>query len=90
MGFNGVGSADGPYVLDAGESVGIGIAYDDGDHGAQWIMADPIGPGKLTVSGMSKERKIVVPNRLKVVYSTTVKNTGYDYALFTVQGGGNV
>jgi len=89
MAFNGVRPADGPFVLSDGESVGVWIFF-DGDRGAQWIMADPIGPGKLTVSGMTKERQIQVPNRLKVVYSTTVTNTGSDFALFTIQGGGNV
>lgn len=90
MAFNGVQPPDGPFVLSAGESVGVWISFPDGDRGAQWIMADPIGPGKLTVSGMTKERQIRVPNQLKVVYQTTVTNTGSDFALFTLQGGGNV
>jgi hypothetical protein len=77
------------FVLSAGASIGVWIDR-GGDNGAQWIMADPIGPGRLTVTGMTKERKIQVPNQLIVVYSTTVTNTGNDFSIFTIQGGGNV
>ena len=88
MAFNNIG---GPFTLDAGASTGVWIARTDGaDMGAQWIMADPIGPGKLTVTGMTKERQIKVPNQLVVVYSTTVTNTGNDFSIFYLQGGGNV
>jgi hypothetical protein len=89
MAFNNVHPPSGPFVLAAGASTGLWISYGD-DRGAQWIMADPIGPGKLTVSGMTKERKIEVPNRLVVVYSTSVTNTGSDFSIFSMQGGGNV
>lgn len=90
MAFNNIHPADGPFVLSAGASVGVWISFRDGDRGAQWIMADPIGPGVLTVTGMTKERKIQVPNQLVVVYSTAVTNTGSDFSIFTIQGGGNV
>ena len=89
MAFNNVHPPDGPFVLAPGASVSIWISFDQ-DQGAQWMMADPIGPGQLTVTGMTKERKIVVPNRLVVVYSTTVTNTGRDFSIFSMQGGGNV
>jgi hypothetical protein len=88
--FNNEHPADGPFVLSAGSSVGVWITFNDGDRGAQWIMADPIGPGMLTVTGMTKERKIQVPNQLVVVYSTSVTNSGNDSSIFTIQGGGNV
>ncbi len=91
MAFNNLRPSDGPFVLDAGASVGVWITHNGGDDfGAQWIMADPIGPGTLTVTGMTKERRIQVPNRLVVIYSTSVTNTGNDFSLFSVQGGGNV
>lgn len=86
MAFNNVQNAG--FVLSAGASIGVWI--DLGDRGAQWIMADPIGPGRLAVSGMTKERKIVVPNQLVVIYSTTVTNVGSDFSIFSLQGGGNV
>jgi hypothetical protein len=89
MAFNNVRMAAGPFMLSAGASVGVWIAFGE-DRGAQWIMADPIGPGVLTVTAMTKERKIQVPNQLIVVYSTTVTNNGSDFSLFSLQGGGNV
>jgi hypothetical protein len=53
-------------------------------------MADPIGPGALSVTNFTKERQIVVPNQLNVVYRATVTNVGPGDALFSLQGGGNV
>jgi hypothetical protein len=88
MAFNNIHNPG--FVLSAGASIGVWITLSGGDNGAQWIMADPIGPGALTVTGMTKERKIQVPNQLVVVYSTTVTNTGNDFSIFTLQGGGNV
>jgi hypothetical protein len=90
MAFNNVQGLGGPFVLGSGVSVGVWISWGSDDHGTQWIMADPIGPGRLTVTGMTKEKRIAVPNRLLVVYSTTVTNTGPDFSLFSLQGGGNV
>jgi hypothetical protein len=90
MAFNNLVPVDGPFVLSSGNQIGVNVTYPNfADMGAQWIMADPIGPGRFTVTDMSKERRIAVPNLLQVVYSATVKCTGTD-GLFSVQGGGNI
>jgi hypothetical protein len=90
MAFNNLMPADGPFILSAGNQIGINMWYEEfADKGAQWIMADPIGPGQFTVTDMTKERRIAVPNQLHVVYGVTVKCTGDD-GLFSIQGGGNV
>jgi len=86
MAFNNVGS----FSLSDGAAVRIWVSWDTEDHGAQWIMADPIGPGSLMVTEATKERQIQVPNQLRVVYWTTVTNVGSDSSIFSVQGGGNV
>jgi hypothetical protein len=89
MAFNHIGS---PVALGAGSPpITVGVHWDDGDgdRGAQWIMADPIGPGTLAVNNFVKERRIVVPNKLHVFYWATVTNIGADDALFTLHGGGN-
>jgi hypothetical protein len=56
---------------------------------AQWIMANPIGPGALEVSNFAKERRVRVPNGIEVFCWVTVTNIGED-TLFNIQGGGNV
>jgi hypothetical protein len=90
MAFNHLVPAEGPFILSAGSQIGVNVTYPNfEDMGAQWIMADPIGPGQFTVTDMTKERRIAIPNRLHVVYGVTVKCTGSD-GLFSVQGGGNV
>lgn len=90
MAFNHLVPAEGPFILSNGNQIGINLTYPNfEDKGAQWIMADPIGPGQFTVTDMTKERRIAVPNQLHVVYGVTVKCTGND-GLFSVQGGGNV
>ena len=52
MAFNNIQNG-GPFSLSVGESIGVNISYGGADHGAQWIMANPIGrsPGALEVSG---------------------------------------
>ncbi|RZF24564.1 hypothetical protein EVC45_38180 [Paraburkholderia sp. UYCP14C] len=92
MAFNNVGGPSGKFSLASGSQVGAWISWGTEDLGAQWIMADPVGPGKFTVSEMTKEKTITVPNSLSVTYSTTVTNVGDDIfaVLFTIQGGGNV
>ena len=100
MAFNGVGD----NWLAAGASTRLAIAFGiiEGepewgghDHGAQWIMADPIGidPAVLLVKDHTKEHK---PRRQRpdpepiVVYSVTVVNIGSETAHFSLTGGGNV
>ena len=100
MAYNNVGD----LWLAAGQSTRQSIAYGqiDGepewgghDHGAQWIMADPIGidPAMLLVKDHTKQHK---PRRARpgtepiVVYSVTVVNIGGETAHFSLQGGGNV
>jgi len=86
MSFANVGS----FALSSGASLRIWMSYDGQDAGAQWIMADPIGPGSLMVSEATKERQIQVPDQLRTVYWTTVTNVGSDISLFSITGGGNV
>jgi hypothetical protein len=65
------------------------------DHGAQWIMAHPIGinPAELLVKDHTKQNK---PRRGRpgeeaiVVYLVTVVNLGNEDAHFSLQGGGCV
>jgi hypothetical protein len=95
MAFNGLQPSGGPFVLADGASTQVWVRRNvsnghGSDLGAQWIMADPIGPGSLQVDNFVKQRNIVVPNQLEVVYLVTVTNVGFDDSLFSVQGGGNV
>jgi hypothetical protein len=89
MAFNDIQPTEGPFIIGAGP-VRLSIRYPNGDdHGAQWIMANPIGPGALEVSNFAKERRVRVPNGIEVFYWVTVTNIGED-TLFNIQGGGNV
>lgn len=95
MAFNNVG---GPISLSAGNSVGVWIAYGNPgqDHGAQWIMANPIGrsPGALEVNGFVKRRQFLGGTDTSVSYEATVTciddgGSGYGFTLFDLSGGGN-
>ncbi|TFW20390.1 hypothetical protein E4L96_10490 [Massilia arenosa] len=89
MSFNNIQPAEGPFIIGAGP-VRLAMWYPNGeDHGAQWIMANPIGPGALEVSHFTKERRVRPQNGVEIVYSVTVTNVGED-TLFNIQGGGNV
>jgi hypothetical protein len=98
--FNNIGS----FFLAPGQSATLGVHFgqipgepEDGgfDHGAQWIMADPIGidPARLMVTAQIKEHR---PRRGHpgpeplVLYWATIKNIGSEDAHFSLQGGGNV
>lgn len=88
MAFNGLGD----FSLSDGSSMGVVVFFNGGatDLGAQWIMADPRGPGVLQVTNFTKERRFVPPNQLRTFYWAVVTNTGLGVALFSLQGGGNV
>lgn len=89
MAFNDIQPVEGPFIIGQGP-VRLSLRYPNGeDHGAQWIMANPIGPGALEVSNFAKERRVGGRNSFEVVYWVTVTNIGED-TLFNVQGGGNV
>lgn len=89
MAFNNVQPSDGPFSIGS-EPVRVWLTLGNSeDFGAQWIMANPIGPGSLEVSNFTKEKRIRVPNALDVIYWVTVNNDGED-TLFNIQGGGNV
>lgn len=89
MAFNDIQPSEGPFIIGEGP-VRLGIIYPNGeDLGAQWIMANPIGPGFLEVSNFAKEKRIRPRNGVDVFYWVTVTNVGED-TLFNVQGGGNV
>ncbi|MBC7705494.1 MAG: hypothetical protein H7274_16305 [Rhodoferax sp.] len=89
MAFNNIQPAEGPFIIGKGP-VRLFIQYPNGDdYGAQWIMANPIGPGALEVSNFAKERRVRVQNGIEVFYWVTVTNIGED-TLFNIQGGGNV
>ncbi len=77
----------GPYSIGAGQSGRWWVSWGP-DHGAQWIMANPNGPGNLQVDNFAKEKRIRVPNALDTVYWVTVTNLGED-TVFSLQGGGN-
>ena len=97
MAFNNLGD----FWLGPGESTRISLAFDlftdepewgGHDHGAQWIMADPISiaPATLLVKDHTKEHKPRrgQPGEPIVVYTVTVVNIGNESAHFSLQGGG--
>ena len=98
MAWNNVGD----HFLGPGEAIRLEIGWDDpgepefggADHGAQWIMADPISidPADLIVRDHAKLHK---PRRNHpgdplVAYAVTIVNNGPETAHFSLQGGGNV
>lgn len=93
MSFNQLQPPGGPFLLgpDASMRVWVRLGGNPGqDHGATWIMADPIGLGSLTVDGFTKEKRIIGPHgRTDILYWATVTNNDPVPVLFTVQGGGN-
>ena len=77
MGFNHLQPSSGPFLLGPGESMGITMWHGGGgrgqqggdDHGAQWIMADPVDinvnvpdsfPSTLQVNDFTKIRDLWV------------------------------
>lgn len=99
MAFNNIQPPGGPISLSVGNSIGVSIHYGDPgqDHGAQWIMANPIGrsPGALEVSGFVKRRQLLERETTSVTYEATVTciddgGSGYGFSLFDLSGGGNV
>ena len=85
MSFNNIG----PIIMGEETVTGVWLTLNEGqDFGAQWIMADPIGPGAFTVLNTGKEKKIKVPNQLTVVYWATIQRNG-ETNMFFLHGGGN-
>jgi hypothetical protein len=60
MAFNDLQPAAGPFSLAAGQAMRVNVWFGDpgDDHGAQWIMAHPLGngqpPAELALSDFSK------------------------------------
>ena len=97
MAFNGLQPASGPFSLTVGNQLRVWVTLDDAsDNGAQWIMADPIGPGSLQVDSFAKSRTVNADGRsFSITYWCTVTalddgGSGLGVTLFSVQGGGNV
>ena len=92
MSFNHLQPPDGPFILGPDGSMRVWVRFGNPgeDQGAQWIMADPIGLGSLTVDGFTKEKRIIGPHgRTDVRYWATVTNNDPVPVLFTLTGGGN-
>jgi hypothetical protein len=109
MAFNKLQPASGPFYLGARQSMDILIwrgasdMQEGKDHGAQWIMADPVDEGfpvTLQVNNFCKmlrfkyatsETDVEPFSGPYINYRVTVTNVGFvDACHFTVQGGGNV
>lgn len=96
MGFNGLQPSSGPYSLSVGNQTQIWISWPDGsDHGAQWIEANPVGPGSLQVDQFIKSRTISPDGQsFSVTYLCNVTaiddgGSGLGVTLFNLDGGGN-
>jgi len=107
MSFNKVRPPSGPFSLAPGASTRIWIWYGSGgpgqemgdDHGAQWIMADPVdvnenapvnAPGVLTVSEFTKVRDFwsgYDPERNEYILDFT--RTVVRYEVTVTNNGGN-
>ncbi len=92
MAFKGLLNGSIPYYLPAGESMQVSIFYEDGDHGAQWIMAEPIpshtpGVNPYLNSGTFAVEVDGGPSPLFRYYAT-IKNPGRSTS-FSLSGGGN-
>jgi hypothetical protein len=96
--FNNLQPASGPFGLSVGGTAQVWVKYNGGsdDLGAQWIEANPIGPGTLQVDKFIKSRTVNSDGRsFAVTYLCTVTaiddgGSGLGVLLFNLDGGGNV